>query len=77
MQVSIPVGIFIIACIWSLPVLEVWLIGRFIEWQDRRKILAFIPGNKELAKIMNSKTIKQVSPDGSRELTLGYEKEGF
>lgn len=37
MQVSIPVGIFIMACIWSLPVLEVYLIHRFIKWQEWRK----------------------------------------
>lgn len=114
MQVSIPVGIFIMACIWSLPVLEVYLIHRFIKWQEfRKRTFAGIVVGKDFAvrlkgredfwgdaesdvildkkmaanKIHNTilndylnskvKTIKQVSPDGSRELTLGYEKEGF
>lgn len=114
MHVSIPVGIFIIACIWSLPVLEVWLITKLIKWQDLRKrtFAGVVVGkgfavrlkgredfwgdaesdvirdkqmaadkihNTRLNDYLNSKvkTIKEVSPDGSRELTLGYEKEGF
>lgn len=77
MTVSVSVGILIIAVVWSMPVGIAYLVYRFIKWQESKKILAFVPGNKELAEIMKGKTLKQVSLDGSRELTLGYEKEGF
>jgi len=78
MQVSVPVGIIIIAFIWSLPVGIVYLVHRFMKWQDSRKKLAVVAGMGELEKIIgNSKTIEEVSRDGSRKLTLGYSKEGF
>lgn len=113
MTVSLSVGILIIAVVWSLPVLEVWLITKFIKWQEfRKRTFAGIEVSQEyldrlndrddfwgdgddrvvnmqneINKIHNTrlndylnskvKTIKQLSPDGSRELTLGYEKEGF
>lgn len=82
MQVSIPVGILIIIFIWSLPVAEVWLIARFIEWQEKRKRTfgGVVVGKGfavRLDKLKNSRQIKEVSADGSREVTIGYHEEGI
>lgn len=79
MHVSIPVGILIMLVIWSSPVLVVYLVHRLIKWQEFRaeQNKPFIPHMGNKIEFSKYKTIKQVSSDGSRELTLGYEKEGF
>lgn len=79
MHVSIPVGILIMLLIWSSPVLVVYLVHRFVKYREfiAEQNKLFIPHMGSKIEFSKYKTIKQVSPDGSRELTMGYEKEGF
>lgn len=61
------------------PVLVAIGVVRFIEWRDKRKKTfgGLEVSQQWLDRLHNVKTIKQRSPDGTRELTLGYLKEGF
>jgi len=70
--------ILIVIAALTSPVWVVYLTIKFIEWQDRRKqTFGGIKVSKEWADRLKAAKIKELSRDGSRELTLGHEKEGF
>lgn len=76
MQVSIPVGIFIIACIWSLPVFEAWLITKFIKWQEwrNRDPKVTIEDTYDQGGNLVRRVIKE---DETPRILIGFDEKGF
>lgn len=75
---EIILGVLIIFAALSSPVWVVLGVIKFIQWQEfKKRTYGGVQVSQEFLDRLNGKTIKQVSPDGSRELTLGYQKEGF
>lgn len=74
MQVSLPVGLLIIVACFCLPVLIVYLICRFIDWQDERNCIV------ELEDIYdeNGKFLRTViKVNGEVTSVVGFLEGGF
>lgn len=76
MQVSLLVGLLIIVACFCLPVLIVYLICRFIDWQDERNRDQVIEIEDVYDK--NGKWLRRITKvDGVPYIAVGFEEGGF
>lgn len=75
MQVSLPVGILIIAVVWSMPVGIVYLVHRFMKWQEWRN---HKPEMTIENVVEDGRVVRQITRlDGKPVMVIGELEGGF